>query len=195
MKKMLAILSLIPMAAMAATIERENSWVIPDLMFMDQDGDGIADQNDQCASTAVGKIVGADGCQLPVERVGDNQLQIKFDFNQSVVNTRYIPDLQGFAQILKANPEVSIELSGHTDMIGTDEYNQALSERRAQAVAQILINQFEVPSRQLDIVGYSEARPLIVGDAEDARAQNRRVQAQLIDYNQGEQFLKTQASD
>ena len=195
MKTMFAVLAMVPMMAMAATVDRENSWVIPDLMFMDKDGDGIADQNDQCASTAVGKIVGADGCQLPVERVGDNQLQIRFDFNKSVVKSEYRADLENFAQILKDNPEVSIELSGHADFIGSDAYNQMLSERRAQAVAQILINEFEVPSKQLDIVGYSEAQPLVVGETADIRAQNRRVQAQLIDFNQADQFLKTQASE
>lgn len=192
-------LALVPAMAIssvsAGMVERENSWVIPDLLFLDRDGDGIADQNDACAGTATGKIVGADGCELPVARMGDNQLNINFDFNQAVVKPQYMDQLQEFADILKANEGVRVELSGHADLIGSDSYNQALSERRAQAVAAVLINKFEVPSIQLDIVGYSEDQPLVAGDSEEQRALNRRVQAELVNFNQNEQFLKTSGSE
>lgn len=195
MKKWVWALAFAPMVAVSATIDREDSWVIPDLLFLDQDGDGIADQNDACAGTAVGKIVGSDGCQLPVERVGDNQLNIAFDFDQAVVKSQYLPDLQAFADILKQNPDISVELSGHTDYLGDDDYNQRLSERRADSVAQILVGQFGVSEEQLMRVGYSESKPLVAGDTDEQRALNRRVQAQLVDYNQGTQFIKTSGSE
>ncbi len=195
MKKLVLVLALAPFISIAASVDREDSWVIPDLLFLDTDGDGVADQNDACAGTTVGKIVGGDGCQLPVERVGDNQLNINFDFNKAVVKSRYMNQLADFAQVLKENDDVSVELSGHTDLVGGDDYNQKLSERRAQAVAQILINEFEVPSKQLEIVGYAKAQPLVAGDTEAQRALNRRVQAQLINYNNAAQFQKTSGSE
>lgn len=195
MKKLVLALALAPFLAVSAASDRESSWVIPDLMFLDQDGDGIADQNDACAETTVGKIVASDGCELPVQRVGQSQLNIKFEFNQYRLNESEKSQLAEFADALKRNPDLSIELAGHADFIGSDEYNQKLSERRAQSVAAILINEFEVPSRQLIIVGYSESEPLVVGQSAEARAENRRVQAQLVDPRLSEQFIKTSGSE
>ena len=176
----------------AAAVERESSWVVPDLMFVDSDADGIADQNDQCASTGVGTIVGATGCSLVVERAGGPGLNINFDFDSAVIQPEFLPVLADFAEVLKQEPGLGVELSGHTDQLGTEAYNQGLSEARALAVQDALVNQFSVPAQQLFVVGYSESQPLIQSDDIDTLRMNRRVQAGLIDLVTGEQFISDQ---
>ena len=194
MRSVAVILTIVAMAP-AVAVDREDMWVVPDMLLMDHDGDGIADQNDNCVDTATGKIVDFMGCELPVDRFGQNPINIRFDYDQSVVKPEYFSQLQGFADMLSQQPELAIELSGHTDARGSDEYNQALSERRSNAVAQVLIERFGVNPAQLFMVGYSEGVPLAIGETELEWSQNRRVQAQLTRQSSGVQFVKNRGSE
>ena len=73
----------------------------------------------------------------------------------------------------------SVIAIGHTDSIGSDAYNQKLSERRAQAVREVLVNQYGVESQRVDSVGYGEARPVADNSTEEGRQINRRVEAEV----------------
>ena len=73
----------------------------------------------------------------------------------------------------------SIKVIGHTDSRGSDAYNQALSERRANAVRDVLVNQHGIDSSRVSSVGYGESRPVADNDSESGRAINRRVEAEV----------------
>lgn len=75
---------------------------------------------------------------------------------------------------------VSLTVIGHTDDKGPESYNQALSERRAQAVADYLMAEFDVPAERLEVKGEGEAMPLIAEDSASARAKNRRVEMTFV---------------
>jgi outer membrane protein OmpA-like peptidoglycan-associated protein len=70
-------------------------------------------------------------------------------------------------------------VEGHTDSVGSDAYNQTLSERRANAVRDVLVNQYGVGSDRVNAAGYGETRPVADNASADGRAVNRRVEAEV----------------
>jgi outer membrane protein OmpA-like peptidoglycan-associated protein len=80
---------------------------------------------------------------------------------------------------LSQNPAVGVEISGHTDNTGTPEYNQELSEQRAQRVVDYLLDKGIEPER-LKAAGYGETRPVSGNDTEEGRAMNRRTELKII---------------
>ena len=137
----------------------------------DSDNDGVCDAYDKCPGTPAGYRVDADGCPV----TGSITLDIKFDFDKSVVKQRYLPEVQRVADFLKVHNGSVAVVEGHTDSIGEDDYNQRLSERRANAVRDVLINKFGLPPSRISAVGYGEARPIATNDTVEGRAENRRV--------------------
>lgn len=100
--------------------------------------------------------------------------RIHFDFDRS--NIRSGEDtqvLEGKLQILQANPAVQIEITGHCDERGSDEYNQALGMRRATAAKQWLVNH-GIDGSRITVRSRGEEQPIAMGSNEDAWAQNRR---------------------
>jgi OOP family OmpA-OmpF porin len=80
---------------------------------------------------------------------------------------------------MKQYPQTTTTVEGHTDSVGPDAYNQKLSERRASAVKQVLVNQYGVGSERINSVGYGETRPVADNATEAGRAVNRRVEAKV----------------
>lgn len=120
---------------------------------------------------------------IEVERKGDEinlklPSGISFDFNSSQVKPEFRPALDQVAQTLASYQSTFIDVTGHTDSIGTDAVNQRLSEQRAQAVADYLsyqgVNRARVATR-----GYGKQFPIASNDTEQGRAQNRRVEIKL----------------
>ncbi len=98
-----------------------------------------------------------------------------FDFDQTQVKAEAVEALRGHAKYLVANPSASVVLEGHADERGTREYNMALGERRAQAIARVLtVN--GVSSSQIELVSFGEEKPVVMGHNESSWAQNRRVE-------------------
>lgn len=99
---------------------------------------------------------------------------IQFDYNKASIR----PDAQAviarLANMLKSHPELKVQIEGHTDSRGAADFNQALSERRAAAVKQALIDQ-EIASDRMQTIGYGEEQPLDTADTPQAWAVNRRV--------------------
>lgn len=100
---------------------------------------------------------------------------VYFDFNRSDIRADARPVLDQGAELLKANPGVDVRVEGHTDSIGSEEYNQALSMRRAESVYRYLVNRGVDPER-FTVEGFGESRPIASNDTETGRAQNRRVE-------------------
>jgi outer membrane protein OmpA-like peptidoglycan-associated protein len=100
---------------------------------------------------------------------------VNFDFNSSAINAEAEPVLDQAATILKENPDVLVQVEGYTDDIGSEEYNMALSIRRAESVYRYLVNRGVDPER-LRVEGFGESRPVADNTTEAGRAQNRRVE-------------------
>jgi peptidoglycan-associated lipoprotein len=99
---------------------------------------------------------------------------IQFAFDSSEVATEFLPVVAAHAEYLAANPGTSVVLEAHADERGSREYNVALSERRGQAVADLLRLQ-NVAASQIRVMSYGEEQPVNFGHDEQAWSENRRV--------------------
>ncbi len=132
----------------------------------DTDGDGVLNNQDRCPNTPRGAVVDKDGCWA--------FHGVLFDFDKATIKAGYESLFNNAIHVLKLNPSLTVEIQGHTDSRGSTAYNQRLSENRAQAVKQYLVNNGIAASR-LTTVGFGESRPVASNDTEAGRAQNRRV--------------------
>lgn len=105
---------------------------------------------------------------------------VNFDFDIDVPRPEATPVLEALARTLKDCPDITLEVGGHTDWIGTDAYNVDLSQRRMNSVKGILVS-YGVPAEQLIAVGYGESVPVAPNATDAGRAQNRRVEFNHID--------------
>ena len=134
----------------------------------DADGDGVPDSMDKCPNTPKGALVDYRGCWVVAYGTF-------FDFDKAVVKEQYLPHLQREAEVLKANPELIVSIDGHTDAVGSHEYNTKLGERRALAIRAILVK-LGVEESRLKYKSYGETMPIGDNNTEEGRAQNRRVE-------------------
>jgi len=104
---------------------------------------------------------------------------VNFDFDKSTIRPDAAEILGEAARILREEPEVDVSVDGHTDARGTDEYNQRLSERRANAVVERL-NRLGIGPSRLQPQGFGESRPGASNDTEEGRAENRRVELNVM---------------
>ena len=124
------------------------------------------------------KVPGAD-----VEREDDRLIvtfkdAILFDFDSDVLRPEALQNLRQMADVLVEYPETNLIVIGHTDNIGSDLYNQRLSERRASSVKNYLASN-DVRRSRLTARGYGETAPVESNTSADGRAQNRRVEVQI----------------
>jgi len=146
---------------------------------LDDDGDGVNNCNDKCPGSQAGQAIGPDGCPVPltIDLKGVN-----FDFDKDTLRPDAVAILDEAISILGKYPELKVEVAGHTDSKGTDEYNQALSERRARTVYDYLTGHGIDAARLVGPVGYGESKPIAPNTNEDGsdnpegRAQNRRTE-------------------
>jgi OOP family OmpA-OmpF porin len=140
---------------------------------LDDDGDGVNNCDDKCPNTAAGTAVGPDGCPIPltIDLKGVN-----FDFDKATLRPEAEATLAEAVSILQRYPQLRVEVAGHTDSIGTEEYNQGLSERRATTVYNYLTSNGIDSSRLVGPVGYGELRPIDTNDTSEGRARNRRTE-------------------
>jgi outer membrane protein OmpA-like peptidoglycan-associated protein len=125
-----------------------------------------------------------EGTGVSVTRMGDNitlnmPSNITFALNSSDLNGQFFNALDGVSMVLKEYDKTVIEVAGHTDSSGSDQYNQALSERRAQAVAGYL-SSHGVKTQRLITIGAGEGHPVASNDSEQGRASNRRVELTIV---------------
>jgi len=104
---------------------------------------------------------------------------VNFDFDKYNIRPDAVPILEQACSQLKAEPSIDVSAQGYTDAVGTDAYNQRLSERRANAVRDVLVNQYGLEGSRVDAVGYGESRPVADNSTDEGRAINRRVEAEV----------------
>lgn len=104
---------------------------------------------------------------------------VTFDFNKYDVKSQFYPALNQIAGTLREYNQTIVEVSGHTDSVGSDAYNQTLSEQRANSVASYLIGQ-GLQRERFEVVGMGKRYPIASNDTDQGRALNRRVEIRLL---------------
>ena len=166
----------------------------------DSDSDGIPDFADICPDTPNGVTVSQDGCpaQTTVVKVvketdqntvdiedasqkhlAGNWDKILFDFDRFELKSQYYYDLDKIAAMLRQNPDTKIEIQGHTDNVGSAEYNQRLSEKRAGTVKNYLVEK-GIEKERLFPKGFGFTISTAPNENETGRALNRRVEISPI---------------
>jgi outer membrane protein OmpA-like peptidoglycan-associated protein len=134
----------------------------------DGDGDGVCDADDKCPNTPAGDKVDKFGCSLV------SRLTVYFDFDSAELRPESITELERVVRFMNDIPSSTALVEGHTDSIGTEQYNLALSDRRAKAVYDYLTSRGVDPAR-LRSVGLGEANPVASNETAEGRQLNRRV--------------------
>ena len=140
-----------------------------DPLDIDTDKGGVSD----------GHEVIEDGTN-PLDPQDDLQkftLLIEFDYDKSFIRPQYYADLEPVVKVLRRDPGATVRVEGHADKRkrSTREYNQKLSERRAAAVAEYLIEKSGIKADQVTAVGYGFDRPVVLNDTEENMQRNRRT--------------------
>ncbi|WCN11500.1 OmpA family protein [Marinomonas mediterranea] len=146
----------------------------------DNDKDGVINVRDRCANTPRGAKVDNYGCPTVNKRLLSVELNILFDSGKYVVKPRFYGEVKKLADFMKSNAGSSVVIEGHTDDVGAADYNEALSQNRADAIADVLINSFKIDRKRVEAIGYGESKPIADNETIDGRATNRRVVAEVF---------------
>jgi outer membrane protein OmpA-like peptidoglycan-associated protein len=155
----------------------------------DEDGDGVPDSRDKCPGTPKGVQVDANGCPPPAPVVEEAVVvqeetivirDVHFQFDKATLTSSDKLVLDKIATRLKAEaPTAQLTVTGHTDSVGSDAYNQKLSDKRAHSVVEYLIDQGVPRSNFVSVVGAGESQPVADNKTADGRAQNRRTEIKI----------------
>ncbi len=158
------------MARFVQSVFLKHGKPVADCATQDDDADGINNCLDKCPETLKGARVNQLGCWV---------VDVKFDNDKSNIKPRYYPELDNAVMVINQNPGINIEVQGHTSNTGSAAHNQKLSERRAQAVNDYLSRNIHVKGA-LTARGYGLTQPIDTNETEEGRANNRRVQLEVL---------------
>ncbi|AIS16021.1 membrane protein [Pseudomonas rhizosphaerae] len=174
--------------AAAAGVGAAYCWVHGD---GDEDGDGVPDSRDKCPGTPKGTPVDANGCPPPVPAPMPVAAEpaplpkeetivirnVHFEFDKATLTAADRSQLDTVATRLKTEATTArLSVSGHTDSVGSDAYNQRLSEQRAKAVTDYLVSNGVPRASVVSVKGVGEAQPVADNNTVDGRAMNRRTE-------------------
>ncbi|WP_326490245.1 OmpA family protein [Shewanella sp. AS1] len=149
---------------------------------MDDDNDGVNNEQDQCPDTPATHLTDAMGCTQYhfVEGTVDFQLDhINFENDSDVIKEEHHDELDKLASYMKENERVVVELAGHSSNIGDPDYNMQLSDRRANAVRNMLIEKYGITGERITAKGYGVTQPVAQGNNPQAHSVNRRIEAHV----------------
>jgi len=147
----------------------------------DDDRDGVLNSFDKCPNTQVGVQTDEVGCKIVEEEIVQVQiidLHVNFKFDSLEIQDTPESEIQEFSDFMNKHTNYNAKIIGHTDSKGSEAYNQALSQKRAQAVKEMVINQ-GVSADRLTTDGMGESSPTATNDTKEGRAQNRRIEAEI----------------
>ncbi len=150
----------------------------------DSDGDGVADNTDKCPNSPWGSEVDQDGCSKDPDLAMQaspfkGSTPVFFEFDRYNLQARYHSNLDNIVSSLKAIPSMNLKLQGHTDNIGTPEYNMSLSVKRAREVKRYIVNK-GIDESRITTIGYGATQNKATNDTPDGRARNRRVEIVVL---------------
>jgi len=142
----------------------------------DVDGDGVVNTQDACPDTKAGAKVDAKGCYLVLEQDVTVELNVNFANNADTI-VAGADQIKKVADFMKQYPFTDVVVEGYTDSRGSDAYNLALSQKRADAVAARLASNYGIDPSRVSAKGYGEVNPVATNETAEGRAANRRVTA------------------
>ncbi|QQZ43337.1 OmpA family protein [Pseudomonas sp. SK3(2021)] len=174
-------------ALLGAGVAAGYCWVHGD---GDEDGDGVPDSRDKCPGTPKGVQVDANGCPPEPVAVVEEVVVVKeetivirdvhFEFDSARLTGADKAKLDTIATRLKQEaPSAQLRVTGHTDSVGSDAYNQRLSEKRARSVTEYLISAGVPRSSFVSVAGAGESQPVADNKTADGRAMNRRTEIKI----------------
>lgn len=140
---------------------------------LDDDNDGVINEQDKCPNTSSDFMVDGYGC--PQTMI----LNINFGYKKVTLSEDDVKDLEKFAKFLKDNRGYQVVIYGHTDSAGSQAYNRKLSQKRADSVKEGLIR-YGINETRLTSIGKGEAEPIADNKNKEGRAKNRRIEIELI---------------
>ncbi|MCT8985817.1 OmpA family protein [Shewanella phaeophyticola] len=168
----------------ANTVVMANGCIDTDIIIVDED----AEDDDEFDEAEVGATITnnaaliAEQCRqqpdvsVAVDCFGSILQPVYFDFDKSNVLLTQRPTLVRVQQYIELHPQVSVRLEGHTDNIGSDTVNMALSLKRAETIKQLLINDYQFLPTSIEVVGMSNKKPAADNATVEGRQRNRRVE-------------------
>lgn len=145
----------------------------------DKDNDGVLDTVDQCPDTSIKYAVDETGCVIIEERLVEFKLAVRFEHNSSNIDSSYVARIQRLVDFIDKYNVQNVTVYGHTSAVGSEKYNQWLSERRAESMIDILNKEYNMSLDKLGAVGRGESDLLMQEKSEQAHALNRRVEIGL----------------
>jgi OOP family OmpA-OmpF porin len=104
-------------------------------------------------------------------------INIQFDTNKSDIKQQYVEELKAVSEFLKEFPKAKGEISGHTDNVGGKEFNEKLSQRRAESVKKYIVDSFGISAERITAKGYGFSKPVVSNKTKEGKAKNRRIEA------------------
>jgi adhesin transport system outer membrane protein len=107
------------------------------------------------------------------------ELNVQFEYRSATVRPEFMGEIERLARFMERNPETSVEIAGHASLDGTRAFNQRLSQQRANSVAALLVNRYDIDPRRISAVGYGVTQPIINEISPTANDINRRTEARI----------------
>ncbi|MGF1732841.1 OmpA family protein [Photobacterium kasasachensis] len=145
----------------------------------DFDHDGVINARDNCAETPLTAVVDNDGCPVYVNRSEENNVQVLFANDSSMIPDSFFPEIARMSDFLKKYPETYVELKGHASPVGRHQYNTQLSLQRAKQVRNQLIKA-GIASERVQTVGFGDTQPVNSDSKEQTNTLSRRVVAKVV---------------
>jgi len=149
----------------------------------DDDADGVIAYREQCLNSVLGSQVNNSGCGGDTVNKVRQELKVNFGNNSAVIAPRYYADIKALSDFMQRYPDLNVIIEGHSSRQGSAALNMDLSQRRAQAVMDLLINKFAVSTSRVSAIGYGFERLLDEGNNSAAHQRNRRIVAELSGDN------------
>ncbi|CED61098.1 OmpA/MotB domain protein [Moritella viscosa] len=146
---------------------------------LDRDGDGIPDYLDQCPDSATTDSIDENGCVIVMEQPASMKLEVHFANNSAVIPETAKSKIKDLADLMTQFLNADVVIEGHSDSSGKAAYNKVLSQRRADAVRDILIREYGIDTSRVSAIGYGQEQPVASNSTKEGRLENRRVMAEI----------------
>jgi len=157
---------------------RQIAVIAPVITSLDSDHDGVINSLDKCPNTPITHRVDAEGCTIYLEITELQNLGVlEFANNSAVVKESSYGRIEELATYLNKHPQSTILIAGYASDIGKADYNLALSDRRANAVAKLLVEKYGINQERVTAKGFGINNPLMQGHIPEANKLNRRIEA------------------
>lgn len=146
---------------------------------LDLDNDGVLDSKDKCLDTPMTDKVDSDGCSILIEKEVSVALDVLFANNSSSIENPDSAKILEFVEFMKRYGNTDAVVEGHTSSVGSAEYNQFLSQKRADSVKQLLVSTYGIDAARLKAVGYGETQLKDTANTKAAHKVNRRIEIKV----------------